>query len=434
MSDALYRRASIMIRSLRFITALTVVALSATFANAQQMQLGPPPPMAVPPGMTYGNNVVNYRVNRFQSFLNDQQPVEAFLTQFSRRSWLRLEFMLWDIEDPGDRTIGAPIDGADGNAPVEVFDTGTGDTFGFAIVPEFNGVTLNHNAGIRGTYGIFFDGGELEFSVMGNDQASGVINFSNLQQNRPELPDPNVPNPPAPDASLGTVNNPNVIIPVLVDGVAGTADNLGFIGFDSSYRSSLQSQFWGSELNVLSAPQASVNALTWQWLGGLRYLNFDESFNQTGVSDGGGAFAPVTTRIRSSTTNNMYGPTIGFRTQLASKYFTFNATPRITFALNDATSRQSFSQGLTSNSLTEEDVDFTTLTQVSMSAQFHPNEAWTFFAGYDFFWSNRAVRPFRGTSYDGTLVGGDLQPQIGLSPNPESLYLQGLSFGFTFRF
>lgn len=423
-----------MIRSLRFTTALAVVALSATFANAQ-MSYGPPPPMTgPPPGVTYGNNVINYRVNKFQGFGNDQQPIEAFLGQFTRRSWLRVEFLLWDIEDPGDRLIGAPISDTDGRDPFLVSDIGTGESFGFAIVPDLNGVTLDNSAGIRGTYGIAFNGGEIEFSVMGNDQASGLINFPNLQANRPEPPDPADPNPPPPDAGLGTVNNPNIIIPLLVDGVAGSADDVAFLGFDSSYRASLQSQLWGAELNVLSAPQAQVNAFTWQWLGGIRYLNFDESFNQVGVSDEGGAVAPITTSIRTSTTNNMYGPTFGFRSQLANKYFTFSASPRVTFALNDFTSRQSFSQDGIGSSLSEEEIDFTTLTQVSLSAQFHPSEAWTFFAGYDFFWSHRTARPFRGTVYDSTLAGAQLQPQIDLEPNPESLFIEGLSFGATFRF
>lgn len=429
-----------MIRPNSLLLAAATLLIAATAATAQLPSYCPPSMMGgygAPPGVTYGQNVVNYRVNRHESRWNETQPIEAFLTQLTKRSWIRMEYMLWDVEDPGDRTIGAPVNDQDLRVPFEVEDPGNGDMFGFSVVPNFDNVTLNDNVGVRGTYGIWFNGGEIEFSVFGSNQASDDIQFRNLQANRPEPPDPLDPNPPPPDASLGTLANPNVIIPLTTDGVVGTGAGLAFLGFDSSYRASVKSQFWGSELNVLSKPNTTVNAMTWQWLGGIRYMNFDEEFNQFGVSDDGGAIdPPLNYIIRSSTTNNMYGPTAGFRAKLDSKYVTLSVTPRVTFALNDYTNRLTTSGNGFANPvmLSEEEIDFTTMTQVSFLAEVHPSEAFTIFGGYDFFWSYRVARPFRGTDYDSTIVGDVVVPQLGLSPDPDSFFLQGFSFGATFRF
>ena len=429
-----------MIRPNPFLFALAGLLLAVPSAMAQIPSYGPPPMVGgyggVPPGVSYDQNVVNYRVNQHGSRWNESQPIEAFLSQVSRRSWIKVEYMLWDIEDPGQRTIGAPIGDEDGRVPFQVENPATGDLFGFAVVPNFDNVTLNDNISVRGTYGIWFDGGEIEFSVFGNEQSSDRVSFPNLQANRPEDPDPLDPNPPAPDAGLGTENNPNVIIPLTSNGGVSDSGSVAFLGFDSSYDATLRSQFWGTEFNILSKPQASVNALQWQWLGGIRYVSFDEDFNQRGVNDAGGTIAPEVFNIRSSTTNNMYGPTAGFRAKLDSKYVTLSVTPRITFALNDHTNRLSTSgSGFDSPSnFSDEQIDFTTLTQVSFLAEVHPSEGWTFFGGYDFFWSSRTSRPFRGTDFDSSIIGDSVSPQLGLQPNPESLSIDGFSFGATYRF
>lgn len=430
-----------MMRPIRFL----VVACAAFFASVTSASAQGYPP-AMPVGPDYGpppyvmsgagSNVVNYNVGRHKSYWNGAQPVEAFLKQVGRRSWLRLEYLYWDIEDPSNRPIGAPTDGV-GSDPFSVVDLATGDdSLGFAIVPGFDNLTLDGNSGIRGTYGMWFNGGSLEVSVFGTNQASSELNFGNLQANRPEAPDPADPDPETVSAALGTENNPNIIIPLTVDGVPGTEDSLAFIGFDSSYRAELRSQIWGAELNVLTEPQASLDQITWQWLGGIRYFNFDESFSQTGVRDGAGAIAPVTTRIRASTTNNIYGPTAGFRAQYSNKYLTLSATPQITFGLNDYTTRLATSgnQFSTTGMADEEEIDFTTLTQVKLLAEVHVSERFTLYGGYDFLWAYRAARPFRSINYDSQLAVDSVDPLISLRPDPESLAIQGFSFGATLRF
>ncbi|MFK7822178.1 MAG: hypothetical protein AB8G99_26015, partial [Planctomycetaceae bacterium] len=261
-----------MIRPASIQTAIAVIVLTASSAFAQGPGYGPPAMTRgfVPPGVSHGQNVVNYRVNQHGDRWNDSQPIEAFLRQVGQRSWLRLEYLHWNIEDPGSRTIGAPISDADGREPVEVFDPNTGDTFGFSVVPNLDNISLNDTSAVRGTYGMWFDGGSIEFSVFGSDEAQGFINLPDLQAGRFDPDDLTI------DTGVGTVDNPNVIIPLLTDGQPGSIADLRFIGFDRSYRAAFRSQFWGAELNVLSEPQSSVNPLTWQWLGGFRYFNYDE--------------------------------------------------------------------------------------------------------------------------------------------------------------
>ncbi|MFK7821553.1 MAG: BBP7 family outer membrane beta-barrel protein, partial [Planctomycetaceae bacterium] len=274
-----------------------------------------------------------------------------------------------------------------------------------------------------------------------SDEAQGFINLPDLQAGRFDPDDLTI------DTGVGTVDNPNVIIPLLTDGQPGSIADLRFIGFDRSYRAAFRSQFWGAELNVLSEPQSSVNPLTWQWLGGFRYFNYDERFNQFGEFDNGGGLDPrLEFNLRSSTTNNSYGPTVVFRTQFVSKYLTLSMTPRVSFALNDYTTRYStFGSGFaapgadpTASTLTrfvEDEIDFTTITQVTFLAELHLTESFTLFGGYDFFWSYRAARSFNQTTFGSNVLDtGEAVPDITANSNPESLAIEGLSFGATFRF
>ena len=437
-----------MIRPASIQTAIAVMLLTASSVLAQGPGYGPPAMTGgfAPPGVSYGQNVVNYRVNQHGRHGSDTQPIEAFLRQAGQRSWLRLEYLHWNIEDPGNRTVGAPILDSDGREPVEVTDRNEVEPFGFSVVPNFDGASLNDTSGIRGTYGIWFDGGSIEFSVFGSEQASADDRI-NIQADRLAEFERAGTDLTTVDLSLGTDQSPNVIIPLLTNGSPTNLEDLRFIGLDSSYTSSLRSQFWGAELNVLSAPQASVNPVTWQWLGGIRYLSFDERLSQTGVFDNGGTLeVPLEYNFRSSTINNSYGPTIGFRSQFDSRYLTLSVTPRITFALNDYTSEsRTFGTGFadpddpdgsTLTRFSEEEIDFTTITQVTFMAELHPTEAFTLFAGYDFLWNSRVVRTFNQSTFDSAVSvdTGAFFPAVTSRPNPESLAIEGLSFGATLRF
>ncbi len=404
-----------------------------------------PQPMVCPP-MTYAQpapNVVNYNVGRHRNRWDERQPIEQFLIEMGQRSWIRFEYMQMEIERPGDQAIGAPISNfssaTDVNETRQITDPITGTDFGFSTIPNLNDLTLDNAPGIRGTYGIWFNGGSIEFSVFGTEQVSDGFQLNDLQGNR--QPDPTLPTPPS--AALGTEFDPNIIIPLSLNGVSptipatGPITDLAVIGFDSSYQTSVRSQIWGSELNVLSAAVQQSDQLQWQWLGGFRYTSFDESFGQVGVRDNAGLISPpITTRIRSSVSNNVYGPSVGFRMSLASKYLTLSATPRVTFALNDYTSRLVASGDLPAPIVSEtEEIDFTTLTQVSLLAEVNLTESFSLYGGYDFMWSYRMARPYRGINYDSTVpIGGNREARLGLSPDPESMYLQGFTFGATLRF
>ena len=132
----------------------------------------------------------------------------------------------------------------------------------------------------------------------------------------------------------------------------------------------------------------------------------------------------------------MYGPTAGFRAQYSNKYVTLSATPRITFALNDYTARMAAQGPAFTNPVRDhvEEIDFTTITQVSLLAEVNVSDSMTVFGGYDFLWSYRTARPFRSVDYDSTLGTTQVEPQLSLKPDPDLLSIEGLNAGILFRF
>jgi hypothetical protein len=373
-------------------------------------------------------------------------PIESFLTQLFTRSRLRFEYIMWDIDDPGNVALGSPVSisrspivgGNNTSVPFEIFNANTGATLGLAVVPTLREMTLNDISGVRGNLAVPFRGGSVEVNFWGLEQSDQRSSVFGIWQSR-------VTDPPDPTLTrLGTLRDPNIVIPFLTNGVVSDSTSLVSRVYDDSFSTNLNTQMWGSEFNVFSEYLVPGEGFKFEPLYGFRYINVQESFGMIGRFAGGGALPVQTDRISNRMTSNIYGPQVGFRTALVHRAFVLEAIPRVTFALNNNSAHlksnlQDLRAGGVSESTfsgtDESEVDYTTVFQVSFNARVHLSPRFSLFGGYDAMWIHRLTRPYNNIVYNSSTDDfGTPVFDLGLKSDNESLFTHGFSVGGEFVF
>lgn len=376
------------------------------------------------PQSQYQAPQLDYYVGQKPKLWDDQQPVEQFLTELSKRSWIRVEYLHWSFARPGSVDIGAPL--LNVTDPLVVFDNQTGLPAGEVVIPNMGNMSLDDTSGVRGTWGLDLASAEFELEFFGTEKVSDSFGFFNLASGRT-----------AGSESEGTTNFPNVVTPLLTNGTPVDAATANYLIYDSSFETQISSRMWGAEATLLSKSYVPGEGFGWQWLGGFRYLVYEEQFRNRGVYNNGGAATDVLTTFGGNTVNNLYGPEVGARMSANHRWFSLSATPRIAFALNDYTAEtQSSAQGLTESRFSSSDVDFTPLVQVSFKGELHVTPHFSLFGGYDLMWMYRMSRPFDNMNYDSSpeVTGGGFIPEIGQHVDMKSFYARGFSIGGVLRY
>ncbi len=399
------------------------------------------------PRNQYQAPVVDHYVEQAPGLWDENRPIEHFLHEVSSRSWLRLEFMQWSLQGPSGGTIGAPVSGLqfvvpnnsiEGiDVPILVNDNlNGGNTAGFTLFPQSNGLDLIDTPGIRGTLGVAMNGGDLELSFFGFEQQSSETAFHDIDGPRQiNAALPLGPGGVVIDPTLGTTTNPNYAIPLLTDGAVTDVAGLNSLIFDKSLQATLSSQMWGSELTFLTERYVPGEGFGFQWLGGLRYTNLDESYNIQGIYDGGAA-ADRATNISSAVNSNYYGPEVGARASVNTRWFTLSATPRIMMGLNDHTATMtSDAIGTGVTSFASSKVNFGTITQLNLAAEVHLNTKFSVYGGYDFMWLTQVSRPDENIYYNSISAGAaGFTPDIRQNVHYSNFSANGFSLGAVFRY
>lgn len=342
-------------------------------------------------------------------------PIESFLTYMVKQSSFRLDYMLWSIDEPGMKRMGAPVAGVrDTSQPFEVFDRATGVSRGQATVPDLYDTSLRDVNGIRGTFTLPMRMLDFELNFWGTQQTG--------DQQRLDV---------FPGGDL-------VATSLLLNGEI--ANNT--VNYDTSYTSDLTTELWGTEGNfVWNDPLYNqfVDGVKMQIrpVLGFRFLNLKERLQQTGTDTLGGLAPPRTAVIDSETSNNVYGPQIGVRAEIVHRFFTLGVQPKIMFGLNDYSAQVRTDQIFTTAEATRitraTRVDFTPIFELNAYAKVHLTENFSLHVGYDFMWTNRVTRPYNNIYYDEIRLGGTSVPNIILRDDLEDFFLQGLTVGGEIR-
>ncbi len=420
-----------------FAAAVACLTLAPVAASAQEGFYGGPgdPSAHRLPRSSYQAPIQDHYIRGSTEVWDENRPIESFLGNVADRSWIRLEFLMWNNNGDHDH-IGAPVSGLQANSrgelqgytvPVPLVDNlngGTVDT-GDALFPNATMLGTKDIPGVRGTWGLDLNGADMEMSFFGMGQSSSSMVDNDISAARVFV---GLTTPP----EFGTSLFPNTAVPLLTDGNVSPVADVNALIFSESFSQNLETQMWGSEIVFLTDSNAPGGAgASFQWLGGFRYVNVDESYGFVGK-----AVNIAASSVNSSTINNFYGPELGARLALSSKYMTFSATPRVMFGLNDnSSSVSSVIQGVNGTTHDSRNVDFGTITQINLAAEVHLSPAFSVFGGYDFMVLTGITKPFDNIYYNSVTDSlGDRTADIGQRVELQNLVVNGFSIGAVFRY
>lgn len=420
-----------------FAAAVACLTLAPVAASAQEGFYGGPgdPSAHRLPRSSYQAPIQDHYIRGNTEVWDENRPIESFLGNVADRSWIRLEFLMWNNNGDHDH-IGAPVSGLQANSrgelqgytvPVPLVDNlngGTVDT-GDALFPNATMLGTKDIPGVRGTWGLDLNGADMEMSFFGMGQSSSSMVDNDISAARVFV---GLTTPP----EFGTSLFPNTAVPLLTDGNVSPVADVNALIFSESFSQNLETQMWGSEIVFLTDSNAPGGAgASFQWLGGFRYVNVDESYGFVGK-----AVNIAASSVNSSTINNFYGPELGARLALSSKYMTFSATPRVMFGLNDnSSSVSSVIQGVNGTTHDSRNVDFGTITQINLAAEVHLSPAFSVFGGYDFMVLTGITKPFDNIYYNSVTDSlGDRTADIGQRVELQNLVVNGFSIGAVFRY
>ena len=399
----------------------------------------------------YQPPTIDHYVEKAPPLWDQNRPIEHFLHEVTSRSWMRLEFMQWSFQDPSGGVIGSAVSGLqyvppnqslEGvDVPIDINDNlNGGNSVGQTLFPQSSSLNLIDTPGLRGTLGVAMNGGDLELSFFGFQQKSDVLAYNNIAGARTinaavVAAAGGAATGVAIDPAIGTTINPNYAIPLLTDGVVTDVAGLNALIFDDTFQARFSSQLWGTELTFLTDRYVPGEGFGFQWLGGIRYTNLDETYSIHGTYDGGLAVADHTTDINSAVINNFYGPEGGARLSYVTRWFTLSATPRVMLGLNDYTSTVSSNPlGTGSTSYRRQTTDFGSITQLNLAAEVHLNSKFSVYGGYDFMWIPRVSRPNENIYYNSTSTATGFAPDIRQNVNLSTFSANGFSLGAVFRY
>lgn len=355
-------------------------------------------------------------------------PVDLVIRETLRGAFMRVEYLNWDIEHPGNNLLGAPILGVDDPRDPFLVQTAN-NTIGVAESLSTHSVDFQSINGIRGTLGLPFRYGSLEGSIWGLEQGFHQI------EDKPFLRDNNVLTPRF------------VAVGLLSAGQPGTRVLL----FDRSFQADYRASAWGSDVNLYYAAKNPRLGLGLQPLAGFRYMNYDESLSMRGVFDNSsGAFDtfgvladPFTSTIRSAVNNNVYSLQVGFKADFKHQFFTLGFEPKLAFGANDYSTRvstndlRSFDDPTldpgpndiddpATNSVTGRTV-FSPTVDLGFSAKVHLTNWMHLRAGYNVIWTGNLARADRAIEYNDN--GNINPPAVIARQSTDSILIQGLSVG-----
>ncbi|MBX3440838.1 MAG: BBP7 family outer membrane beta-barrel protein [Planctomyces sp.] len=256
-------------------------------------------------------------------FYDFDSRVDLIIRETIRGTYMRLEYLNWDVQKPGRHLLGAPVDGVDNPRNPFIVQTPSG-SIGVAESQSTDGVDFRDLNGIRGTIGIPLQDVTLEGNVWGLAPGSHRIQDpAFLRNNSAQFPR---------FIAVGLLSDGDVSSRVLL--------------YDESFVADYDNDTWGSDINIYYHHWNASEGIAIQPLLGFRYLRYDERLNMRGVFNnssgaipGGIISDPAVSQIKASSMNSVYSLQTGFRSELRHRWFTVGFEPKIAFGANDFTSR-----------------------------------------------------------------------------------------------
>lgn len=470
-------------------TLLTVLVCAPIQA---QDQMGPPPGYNLQPaghhlfqdepGQYRGVPLINQRDPGPQipgpppSYVYEQLPDDLgiggdedtelgkLLTNTFRHAWFRSEYLQWTVSKPGSVLLGEQtsngvanpnvIAGQPVNVPISAgitFNRSVNGIPGQSQSPSLDGLTIQNSNGFRGTFGLPIAAGSLELSgfVLATNSNS-VDGNSYIQQQilaNPAVTIGNVIGQTGPKLGQNGLPATNfqpahfISQVLLTNGVTTPFNSATFIDYDVSYQARLTTSAWGTEGNYVMDSVDPNSPFQFRPTFGFRYFNFRDRLDQTGQYNQPDVLDPtvtsvVTRQINSSATNNVFGPQMGVRAELAYSRFLIGVEPKVMLGINSYQTEL-----VTSNILSSTDPG---QALISRSSTFSPMvdlkgygsvslSSWcSAYIAYNYLWAGNVTRSFNDVVYNRDAITN--HSDFSIQKTLTNVSLQGISLGFEFRY
>lgn len=337
-----------------------------------------------PPDMYGPGSPTGYETEVFKGEGVGQGALGRLWQNAVRDSFLRVEYLLWDIEAPGNNLLG--------EAPAGVADPTTPFTVGQAVNP-INGITtaralnladigLDDNNGVRVTWGVPLTFGTFEVSAFMLEEAT--------QPRRPgELPS----------------TTQAIAFPTTVDG--GNPTNLVRL-FEQDFHLNYSSDVYGINANVIFDQKILPGeGLKWYPISGVRFVNIQEQMTATGMSS---AFPGVESLVDSDTRNHILAPNLGIGVDLVHRWFTLGVRPQFGLGVNNYRATVTTANFVSATDPeTRREMHETKLTptaQIDIYLRLNIKKNFRVWVGYSRFWASKVARPHEVVDYDLLTAGG----------------------------
>lgn len=363
---------------------------------------------------------------RERGFLYDvDSQLDLDIRETVERSWLRLEYLNWDVTRPGSVYLGAPLATFDRQGVFPPFlgvpNPGTTafpvtDAFGtrpgfFGFVPDLGDIRFQNNNGIRGTIGVPLQPFTFEGSAWYLGQAKERIHFD-----------------PLVDPSGFT------LLPTITYLNNGVLSNTTMTPFDSTYDAVVDINMFGADTNFVLNPIQPGNPIQVQPIVGLKYVNYKNTLTISGA-DLTSALSPV---LSSESTNNTFGPQVGLRFSYDSKWFSVSADPKVTFGINrhidSVHSEQLFTSTEASKTVQEENTTFSPIFELGVTGRVHMSSHFSVFVSYNLMALGNQSTSWQSIYYNAPADPINDPSAVDLSVQKKAVVAQGITIGGELRF
>jgi len=335
------------------------------------------------------------------------------------KSWIRFDYLMWDIKDFDNTLVGAPtlnefdLTGRDFANGLPAVGIDGARVLTRAVVSDLGELAPNSLNGFRGTIGIPTKVGSFEadaWVLEDADEGFSVQPFSDLGTIVPTM-------------RIGAVT--------LLDDGARSDDTMILFSEGMRIRSAVRT--FGTEANWIAKPIHPNVGLEISPIIGFQYLRMQETLRIAGSDIADPILAPLDIlnhRISASSMNHIYAPQLGFRAKAEFWKLTLGADTKLLFGINRYKDRVATSQifSLTELDRKEEDehTRFAPTLDLSLYAKMQVNDHLSFRVGYDLLYGAGYSRAHENISYDSSASATD-PPEIGLDGNLTNFYVHGLT-------
>lgn len=360
--------------------------------------------------------------------LGPETRLGSLLRNNTNRSWIRFDYLHWDIKGADGTLVGAPVPLNPNGTPVDYSGTdrsnrliardrsGTRplvDTFG--IVPRVGQAEENGLNGFRGTIGIPTSAGDFEASAFVLEEFNQTINVN-----------------PVVD-QFGFVDRTLFGVVTLFED--GQLVDDAMVLFSEGMRTSLTTNIYGMEANWVNNPFTPNVGLTVRPIVGVRYMNFKEQLSITGTDRPDPIMNPtliLNHRIHSLSQNHIFGPQVGFRAESRRNSLTFGTDLKFLFGINRISNQVETAQIFTIDEVpqthTDDKTRFAPIIDFSVYGKYHATENISFLVAYQLIAGSGFSRAYDTIFYNAS-AAVNAPPEIGTRNQLSTFYAHGLTLG-----